>query len=269
MNETYRNPAAMLCSLAALSLAVTVPSAWADDDDEEIPFDEAFIFFELNYTDQDLGIHAKVDGDAWKRLKIKRDDNNRKLLDIRVRSRLRQQGLTELFFESAEPEFDDLSPADFFARFPEGDYDIEGRTLDGKELESETEITHKVPAPAVTMINGMASAEDCDADLPVFAPGTLMEITWEEVTHSVNPLDEGFADFPPSVPINVVNYEVVAEIDESPYKVSAILPPDARSFVIPAEIVALGDEIKYEVLVREESYNQTAVESCFEVVDDP
>ena len=64
-------------------------------------------------------------------------------------------------------------------------------------------------------------------------------------------------------PIEVVNYEVVAEIDETPFVVSAILPPDAGSFVIPAEIIALGDEIKFEVLVREASFNQTGVESCF------
>ncbi len=61
----------------------------------------------------------------------------------------------------------------------------------------------------------------------------------------------------------MVNYEVVAEIDETPFVVSAILPPDAGSFVIPAEIIALGDEIKFEVLVREASSNQTGVESCF------
>ena len=64
-------------------------------------------------------------------------------------------------------------------------------------------------------------------------------------------------------PIEVVNYEVVVEIDDTPFKASAILPPDVREFVLPSEILALSDEIKYEVLVREASYNQTAVESCF------
>lgn len=247
-----------------MALAIASPSVWADDD--EIPFDEAFIFFELNYTDKDLGIHAKIDGEAWKRLRIERDDNDHKLLDIRVRRKLRRQGLTELFFESAEPEFEDLDPAVFFRRFPEGEYDVEGRTVEGEELESEMMITHKVPAPPVTKVNGIAAAEDCDAEpLPVFAQGDTVEITWDEVTESIDPADEGFEGFPASVPIKVVNYEVVAEIDESPFKVSAILPADARSFVIPAEIIALGDEIKFEVLVREESYNQTAVESCFEV----
>ena len=67
------------------------------------------------------------------------------------------------------------------------------------------------------------------------------------------------------MPIEVVNYEVVAEIDETPFRASAILPPSTTSYALPQEILALADEIKFEVLVREASFNQTAVESCFEI----
>ena len=63
--------------------------------------------------------------------------------------------------------------------------------------------------------------------------------------------------------IDVVNYEVVVEMEETPFRTSTILPPSAISFGVPAEILALSDEVKFEVLVREASYNQTAVESCF------
>ena len=58
------------------------------------------------------------------------------------------QGLTEIFFESAEPPFDELAPQDFFRRFPEGVYDIEGVTLDGAELESEVRLSYIIPAAA-------------------------------------------------------------------------------------------------------------------------
>ena len=73
---------------AAVPLALgIVPSAgWADDD--EIPFDEASIFFELNNTDGDLGIHALIDGDAWKKLEIE-DPRGRRLLKIKERSHMR------------------------------------------------------------------------------------------------------------------------------------------------------------------------------------
>lgn len=264
MNRIYRTLSTMLGGLAAVALAIASPSAWADDDDEmETEFDESELFFELNYTDEDLGIHALIDGEAWKRLIIKRDDNDRKLLDIRVKSKLRKQGLTELFFESAEPEFDDLSPAAFFARFPAGIYIVEGVTLEGDELESEMEITHLLPAPAETSVNGTEAAEDCDT--PLTGVTRPVVITWDEVEESIDNTEEGF---PAITPIDVVSYQVVAEIDETPFNVSAILGPDARSFEIPAELldlaVAISDrEVKFEVLVRETSFNQTGVESCF------
>lgn len=278
MNRTYRSLSAIFGGLAAAALAIGSSSAWAggnhDDDDEdeiEIPFDEHEIFFELNFTDEDLGIHALIDGEAWKRLTIERDDNERKLLDVRVRSKLRRQGLTEIFFESAEPEFDELDPADFFARFPEGEYDIEGVTLDGDEMESETEITHLVPAPAEPMVNGEDAAEDCDT--PLEGVARPVTITWDEVEESIDSTEEGFEGFPDAEDIEVVNYQVVVELDETPFNVSAILSSDARSFVIPDEILDLAvlksdGNVKFEVLVREESFNQTGVESCF-VLDTP
>ena len=53
--------------------------------------------------------------------------------------------------------------------------------------------------------------------------------------------------------------------DEFTSVFSVILPPDAREFTVPAQFIALGEKFKYEVLAREESFNQTAVESCFEL----
>ena len=134
------------------------------DDDDEIPFDEAFLYLELNDTDGDLGIHGKIDGGPWKKVKIE-DPNERTILKVRANGRLRRQGMTELFFESAEPCFptdaeceDPLDPDDFFARFPEGEYEIEGKSLDGEELENEVWLSHIIPAAPVVLLNGAASA---------------------------------------------------------------------------------------------------------------
>ena len=257
--------AIILVPVVALILGAAAPELWAghyDDDDDETPFDVAELFFELNDTDGDLGIHALVDGDAWKYLEIE-DPRDRKMLNIIVRGRLRRQGLTELFFESAEPSFDELSPKRFFRRFREGEYDIEGITIEGEERESEVWLSHVLPAPPKPSVNEVAAAKDCDAAPPVVsAPVT---IAWDPVTMSHDEIGKS------GVSIDVVNYEVVVEIDETPWKTSTILPPDATSFVVPQEILALGleeGEIKFEVLVREASYNQTAVESCFEIVED-
>lgn len=258
-----------LVAAVVLMFGTSAPAWWADDDGDEIPFDEASIYFELNDTDGDLGIHALIDGDAWKYLEIE-DPRERKMLNVIVRGRLRRQGLTEFFFESAEPPFESedpdevtLSPEQFFRRFPEGEYEIEGITLEGEELESEVELTHLMPAPPGNVkINDEDAAEDCDADpLPSVAEGAPVIISWDPVTHT-HP-DLGRTD----EEIEVVKYEVVVEQEDLGLGFSVELPPDVTEVEVPSGFIALGvgAEFKFEILVREESGNQTAVESCFEV----
>ena len=129
---------ASVCMAICLLFSAPVFADEHEDEDEELSFEEAFIFFELNNTDGDLGIHAKIDGDAWKRLKIKCKNGHKKrnLLDIRAKSSLRKQGLTEIFFESAEPTFLELTSEEFFERFPEGECEIQGIALDGHKIKS-------------------------------------------------------------------------------------------------------------------------------------
>ena len=255
-----------LCGSVAALLAAP---AIADDHEEEIEWDVAEVFFELNNTDGDLGIHALIDGEPWKRLEIE-DANERRILGVSVRGRLRRQGLTEIFFESAEPTFDELAPEAFFARFPEGTYEVEGRSLDGLEIESEAEITHAMPAPPVPTVNDVPAAAQCDDEEPGYdAPvidGDEYTIAWQPVTKTHPTLgDPQDADG-----LVVVNYQVVVETEvETPDGeefesiFSVILPPDVTEMTIPGEFMEQGDTFKYEVLAREESWNQTAIESCF------
>lgn len=261
---TTRLPILLATSAALVALVgISGQLARADDDDDdgdEIRFDEANVFIELNDTDGDLGFHALIDGDPWKRLEIE-DPDERELLFVRLTSRLRKQGLTEFFFESAEPTFDELSPEEFFDRFPEGEYELSGRTLDGEELESTAEFTHLVPAPVdgVT-VDGEPAAADCDAKLPKVDAGQSVKIDWDPVTESHPDLGRT------GEPIDVVQYQLVVEREEPTLLVLSVdLPPDQTNFKIPKEFIGLGDEFKFEILTREESGNQTAVESCFEV----
>ena len=256
----------MLAHTTVAIFMLSGPAGWADEVD--IPFEEAEVFFEFNSTDEDLGIHISVDGDAWKELEIE-GPNEREQLEIAARSRFRRQGLTQLFIESAEPTFDELDPEEFFERFPPGDYEIEGETLDGEELESTTELTHLLPAAPVARVTGMNGTfdadDDCDEiDVAIMPP---VVIEWDEVTTSFD--GDGFPD---SEPIKVHNYEVVveAEVDVDGEELliitSTILPPDARSYPVPTVFIDSSDEWKFEILVREESFNQTAIESCFEIL---
>lgn len=251
--------------LVALALGLTSVAAVADHD--EIEWDDAFLFFELNNTDGDLGIHALIDGEPWKKLEIE-DTNEREILDVSVKGRLRRQGLTEIFFESAEPTFDELSPEKFFKRFPEGTYEIEGMSLEGQEIESDVELTHLIPAPPETEVNGKEQAEDCDAANFPEVSGDLI-ISWEDVTMSHPDLGRT------NEPIEVENYQLVVEFEEG--ELSFILPDGVTEVEIDDDLVVElsgveeepdGVLVKYEVLVREASYNQTATESCFVYLGD-
>ena len=267
--------------IAAMSALIAVPSfAFAEGE-----LEEAELFFELNDTDGDLGIHGFADGDAWKELEIEAP-NDRELMEIDVRSRLKRQGVTELFFESAEPCFptaedcdpdEALDPAKFFKRFPEGIYEIEVETLDNEELENEVYLSQIIPAAPVVSLNGLPSAPrdvcQCDEEeleegevcppLPIVTDGAVL--SWDPVTSSHATLGNPGAVTP-------IYYEVVVEIDETPFKSTSIVPPEVHSWELPEGILELSDEIKYEVLVRvDNGYgnpgNKSAMESCFEVAE--
>lgn len=249
-------------AVATVAFGVAAPPAGAAGNDENevvIPFGEdTRLFFELNDTDGDLGIHALIDGDAWKTLEIE-GPKERELLEIQVMGRLRRQGLTELFFESAEPSFDELSPQQFFQRFPEGAYEISGTTLEGDELESIVELSHVMPGPpdGIT-ISGVASVENCDV-VPLPSVEEPVVVDWNAVTESHPEIGTR------GVAIEVDKYQFVIEKDGGEFVVTADLPPDVTAFEIPVALTEPGDEIKFEIIAREANGNQTAVESCFTV----
>ena len=217
-------------------------------------------FAELNHTDGDLGFHALIDGDPWLRLEIEGPED-RVLLAVSNQGRLGLQGLTELFFESAEPNFDDLSAAEFFARFPEGGYEIEGLALTGQSLESVSEFTHVMPAPPANItISGEEAPAECEEGAQISVSGQVV-IRWDPVQNS-HPFI-GKAD--PN--IEIAGYQILVESEESvPLIFSVDLPPSVTQLALPSGVFDLDDQLKLEILVRETSGNQTAVETCF-VID--
>jgi len=259
-----------IATAAAIMVAVASPTSWAFGNAEE--FEEAQIYFELNDTDGDLGIHGKIDGGPWKHIRII-DSNYRTIMKVRAKGRLKRQGLTEIFFESSEPTFDELSPEEFFNRFPEGEYMILGWAHEGGLLFSRDEIRHVMPAPpAGITLNGMpdeVSGEKCDDEDPAFDPteiiGPTATISWEPVTTSHPDLGEE-GDITASLYQLVVELELDLDGEEFVSVYSVDVPPNVTSMTVPAEFLAQGEEFKYEILVKEEEGgNQTAVESCFVV----
>lgn len=244
---------------AGIAVAVAMLCAAGATNAASEPFDVAELFFELNDTDEDLGIHGFIDGGPWTQVTIE-DPGNRTLLDIMATSRLRKQRMTELFFESAEPSFDEQSPEQFFKLFPAGTYEIMGFAPGIGVLQSNVELSHVMPAPADNiLIGGNAAAEDCDADpLPAVPGDEALTIQWDAVTSSHPDLGDPGA-------VTVAEYEVVVESEDESAKLTAHLPPGQTQLEVPASFLALADEFKLEILVRATNLNRTAVETCFEV----
>jgi hypothetical protein len=243
--------------LAAWLLAIALPSGAAA---QSAGYGKARLFFELNNTDGDLGIHADLDGDPWRRLTIE-DAGGERMLDIEVTGRLRSQGLTELAYESAEPPFDKLAPAEFFRRFPEGEYRIKGVALDGKEMTATAKLSHVIPAPPGTIrVSGMAVPKDCDAG-PVPSVAKPVVVSW-------NPVTAAHPDLGKQGSIEISGYQLVVEPHSSSELVLSVnLPPTAKSFEVPKDFIALGgaEGFKIEILATAANGNQTATESCFKL----
>lgn len=235
----------------------------SEETDDELEFEEAELYFELNNTDGDLGIHSIVDGDEWTNL-VYEDTNGRVLLDVQLSGALAQQGLTEFFFESAEPTFDVLAPADFFARFPAGTYDFEGITVDGEEIEAETELSQVLPAPAVMRIgaNASGSYEGCNDD-PMLDPGAMLDLSGG-LPVQWDPVLEHHPEIGTAGEVDVEIYQFVYESEN--IHLSVELDADTTSFTIPAELISKSQFGKLEIIVRDATYNQVGTEACFQIM---
>ena len=242
--------AALLATMVAVGATAAALTA---QDQTPTRFEEAELFLELNDTDGDLGLHASIDGGPWTRLEIE-GPGDRTLLDVFSRGALTRQGMTQLFFESAEPAFDELAPAAFFRRFPEGLYEIEGIAQDGTEIESTAFLSHVLAAPpANVLVSGAPAAESCDATpLPRVSPPVLID--WDAVTTSHPEIGRRGR-------VRIEKYQFFVERDN--VKLSIDLPPNVTQFEIPPAITRLGREFKFEIIARTSSGNNTAIESCF------
>ncbi len=247
--DTRLGRAVHVCVVAGF-LAVAIA---AETRAQTVPFPVAQLFFELNHTAGDLGIHGEIDGGPWTSLEIE-GPGDRKLLSLVSRGRLRAQAMTQLAFESAEPNFAELDPADFFRRFPEGYYDIEGRAQAGGALESEVYLSHVLAEPAPNIsVNGLPAASSCDAPIlpEVFAP---VLIDWDPVTRS-------HPDLGRDGPVSISRYQFFVELLGG--KLSIDLSPATTQYEVPFTAADRGQVFKFEIIARTETGNNTAVESCF------
>ena len=220
----------------SLGVLALVLGALASAEDEEVVLDQSRIFIEFNSSANDLGFHVFLDGEDWRKLKVK-NPVGRTIFAVEGKGAFGNLGLTELFFEGAEPSLDEFPREELLALFPEGEYEFEGRTAGGEALAGEGTLTHAVPAPP-------------DTSAQVGANDTLV-ISWERVTEPA----EGFEG-----PIDIVGYQVIV----GSFQVT--LPASSTNVTVPPQFVAsLGaGQHAFEVLAIDASGNQSITEGTFD-----
>ena len=200
-------------------------------------FSEARIYIEYNSSANDLGFHVSLDGEDWKALKIF-NPNGVNVFEVAGHAGYAQLGMTELFFEGAEPTLDEFPLAQLLALFPEGSYKFQGITVGGAPIKGVGKLSHAVPdGPEVTAAVGDDS----------------VVIGWEPVTHP----PVGF----PNKPIHIAGYQVIVG------KFQVTLPASATEVELPEEFVDSlpPGEQPFEVLAIDGSGNQTITEGTFEL----
>jgi hypothetical protein len=242
-----------LIAVVTLVFGTAVSDSWAQN---VMEFKDAEFFIEYNSTAGDTGVQVFLDDDNWRKISIT-DPNNHPLFDVKGMTTLGNQGLTELFFESVEPELAALPVVTFLGRFPEGDYVFKGLLNDGSKLESDVEFTHVIPCgPEVLPEEG--SILDPDSDIV---------ISWAEVEKVVDPAatdaaEETVCTDPANLgqELEIDLYQVIVENDVD---LIANLSAEATSLTIPPELIEENSAYKFEILAKEESGNQTITESGF------
>jgi len=221
-------------SLAAVAAALIAFSTAA----APVKFETARIYIEYNSTDNDLGFHVSLDAEDWKSLTIVNPAGTT-IFEVAGKGPYGRPnlGLSELFFEGAEPTLTDFPLDDLLALFPEGKYKFIGVTANGDHLTATSTFTHAVPAgPSVSST----------------VNGDSIVISWQPVTGP----PPGF----PNERIQIVGYQILVD----PFEVT--LPATSRQVTLPREFAAslAPGSHAFEVLAIDASGNQTITGGSFD-----
>ena len=224
------------------AFGVKLPSAYSNEgvNSSTITFDDAYAFIEFNSEDDDYGFYVELDGEPWREVRIISPDGE-KLFEVNNQGSMAEQGLTSLFFESAELEVDELSREEFLARFPEGEYILAGETIEGELLMSTMTVTHDIPYPPVII----SPRED------EVVPKDRVVIDWEPMTSPAGIEIDIYTvtfcpvDLPEGDPLPPLNIDLTFEVPSYVTEVS-----------IPSELLMPSEEYQIEVYAKEVGGNQ-------------
>lgn len=236
-----------LVAIVAFILSAAAPEAAAPK--KGVSFDIAKIYFEYNSSASllgDLGVHVSLDGEDWRELEII-NPRGRTIFEVEGRGPYRELGMTELFFEGAEPDLSEVPLQELLDLFPAGRYRFVGKTVDGERISGTARLSHAIP--------------DGPFNVLAVLNGNSLVISWDAPTGSLTGL-----------PIDIVAYQVI--VDAFQVTVPADVPctvntnPDSLSMCVTVtpqfvQSLAPGEQL-FEVLAIEAGGNQTITEGSFE-----
>ncbi len=212
---------------------------------------DAKLNIEHNATDKDTGFQGFIDSEGWQRLDVKGPDGP--VLRFEGRGKLASLGLTELFFETVEPENADVPIDEMLAKLPEGKYTISGSSQENGKSTGVTSgvalLTHDIPA-GPTLV---APAEGAKV------PTRGVVARWKPVTTTIT-----------GDPVSIIAYQLIIETDAEPHphmigklRLSIYLPRSVTSMAVPDGFLRPRTAYKWEVLAIERSGNQTLSSGSF------
>jgi hypothetical protein len=253
-NPTPRRLALLLAVPAAVALLAPANAAA-----QAAPFPIADIYFEFNATARDIGAHVSLDAPNWKEVRIV-DPTGKRLVELEPQGNFRRVGITEVFFEGAEPSLADVPFSEFLTRVPAGEYLFLGTTVDNGRLRSSDPLTTEIPCPVEIVSPGAQGKVDADD----------VVVRWRPAPGIFDP--DG--DVCNSGEVDLVAYEVlvVLENEAFPFKrqLALHLPAGATSIAIPPDFIRQGARLpgtiyEIEVSAIEDTGNRTFAAREFKV----
>lgn len=228
-----------------------VPARTATGSAGDVPLKDAKLNIEHNATDRDTGFQGFIDSEGWQRLGVRGPAGD--VLAFETRGTLAELGLTELFFESVEPENAQVPIDQVLAKLPEGNYTIAGRAWENGKSAGETSgkawLTHDIPRGPKLIFPAP------DATVPT--RGVVAR--WKPVSKTIT-----------GKPVRIIAYQLIIEKDVEPHRhmigklgLSMYLPRSVTRIELPDGFLQHRTAYNWEVLAIERSGNQTLSSGAF------
>jgi hypothetical protein len=259
MNRLGRSSPVLLSAAALAALAVYADAGSgaekvlrpATGSAADVPLKDAKLNIEHNATDNDTGFQGFIDSEGWRRLEVRGPAGP--VLAFEGGGTLGELGLTELFFETVEPENAKVPIDEMLAKLPEGKYTIAGPGQENGTSTGQTSgtawLTHDIPA-GPKLVSPREGAR-----VPVRGVVTR----WRPVSKTIT-----------GRPVKIIAYQLIIEKDVEPHRhmigkfgLSMYLPRSVTHIKVPAGFLQHRTAYNWEVLAIERSGNQTLSSGSF------